>query len=160
MIRYSQDLVLSRGYTLWIHFFIYIVGILHIERCFIDQHHLLTVYSLSYIQYLCSRKHFLNVFSVCLLCTRPEKTLFANRTLASLCDVITPSVGLLNVNLCLWRQFCRSPYLFLHIFLWHWELYESRGLMKSIKRAHFEECTEYGKVTVSICLKSTTEMFQ
>lgn len=56
-------------------------------------------------------------------------------------------------------QFCRSPYLFLQFFSMTLRIVWKQGL-KSIKRAHFEECTEYGKVTVSICLRSTTEMFR
>lgn len=99
MIRYSQDSVLLRGYTLLNNFlYIYIVGILHIERCFIDQHHLLKVYSLSYIQYLCSREHFQYACAHDL----KKRSLLTER----LPRFVTLSHP--NVNLRLWRQLKRS----------------------------------------------------
>lgn len=128
-----------------------------IERCYINQYHLLTVYSWS-VQYLCSREP----FSMLMPTTRENTLFWLNACLAlwrlhTLCW----SLKLSNVNLSLWRelkkktpQFCRLPNLFLQYFLWQWELYESRGLNRSK-----EHIWRNVRGTVSLCLTSTTETF-
>lgn len=136
MIRYSQDLVLLRGCSLRFFFlYIYIVGILHIERCFIDLYHLLTVYSWSYTVFVLKGTFPKRLFSILMHLTR-ENSLLTKRSPRFV--TFTHPVLIFKALKCeftlmaaIKMQFCRSPDLFLQYFLWHWELYGSRGLNPS-----------------------------